>query len=416
LYQGKYFSIAFNCLILKKHFAFNPNIMNKNLPDQHSENSRRNFIKKTSLGGIAALTAGSLTASASVFNEIIPIKEASAEKAALKPDITIRTIPENMVNGFYGADVKPVATVKAGQIVAIETINMVGINKKNPEEFYQKNNLPIDEHAQEIITILKTIKPEPSGLRGHILTGPVFIEGAEPGDMLEVQILDILIRSNYGVNSVWPGGGAIPDDVKTPEAFVYRYDKKKNFASFKEGVQIPLKPFFGVMALSPPAELGRVSSIPPAFYGGNLDLKRLVKGTSLFLPVSVPGGLFTTGDCHTAQGTGEVSGVAIEASLTLVAKFVIHKDKKITQPRAETPTHFIAIGLDKDLRQAMKNATLAACNFIKDDLGFTFNEALSIASTAVDFEVTQVVDQTVGVNAMIPKAIFTSKKFEFWNS
>jgi len=172
--------------------------MNKNLPDQNQKNSRRNFIKKTSLGGIAALTAGSLTATASAFDDFMPIKEASAENTAIKPDITIRTIPENMVNGFYGADVKPVATVKPGQIVAIETINTVGINKKNPEEFYQKNNLPIDEHAQEIITILKTIKPEPSGLRGHILTGPVFIEGAEPGDTMEVQILDILIRSNYG--------------------------------------------------------------------------------------------------------------------------------------------------------------------------------------------------------------------------
>lgn len=390
--------------------------MNKNLPDQNQENSRRNFIKKTSLGGIAALTAGSLTATASVFNEIIPVKEAFAENAAIKPDITIRTIPENMVNGFYGADVKPVATVKAGQIVAIETINTVGISKTDPEAFYKKNNLPIDEHAQEIITILKNIKPEPSGLRGHILTGPVFIEGLEPGDMLEIQIQDILIRSDYGVNSVWPGGGAIPDDVKTSEAFIYRYDKKKKFASFKEGIEIPLKPFFGVMALSPPADLGRISSIPPAFYGGNLDLKHLTKGTSLFLPVSVAGGLFTVGDCHTAQGNGEVSGVAIEASLTLVAKFIAHKGKKIAQPRAETPTHFIAVGLDKDLRQAMKNATLAACNFIKDELGFTFNEALSITSTAVDFEVTQVVDQTVGVHAMIPKAIFTNKKFAFWNA
>lgn len=390
--------------------------MNKDMPDQNKENSRRNFIKKTSLGGIAALTAGSLTATASVFNEILPVKEASAENAAVKPDVTIRTIPENMVNGFYGADVKPVATVKLGQIVAIETINTVGINKKNPEEFYQKNNLPIDQHAQEIITILKTIKAEPSGLRGHILTGPVFIEGTEPGDTLEVQIQDILIRSNYGVNSVWPGGGAIPDDIKTSETFVYRYDKNKKFGSFKEGIEIPLKPFFGVMALSPPADLGRKSSIPPDFFGGNLDLKRLVKGTSLFLPVSVSGGLFTVGDCHTAQGTGEVSGVAIEASLTLVAKFVVHKNKKITEPRAETPTHFIAVGLDKDLRQAMKNATLNACNFIKEELGYTFNEALSICSTGVDFEVTQVVDQTMGVNAMIPKSIFTNRKFEFWNS
>jgi acetamidase/formamidase len=170
----------------------------------------------------------------------------------------------------------------------------------------------------------------------------------------------------------------------------------------------------GVMALSPPAKIGRVSSIPPDFFGGNLDIKHLVKGTTLHLPVSVPGGLFTTGDCHSAQGNGEVSGVAIEASLTLVAQFIVHKGKTIKQPFAETPTHFIAIGLDPDLDKAMKNALTEAVNFISQELGFTFNQALSIASTGVDFEVSQVVDRTLGVHAMIPKSIFTKKKFDYW--
>jgi acetamidase/formamidase len=145
-------------------------------------------------------------------------------------------------------------------------------------------------------------------------------------------------------------------------------------------------------------------------------LKHLVKGTTLYLPVSTKGALFTTGDCHAAQGTGEISGVAIEASLSLTVKFIVRKDKPITHVCAETPTHFIAIGLDPDLTKAMKNAANAAVNFMKDNLGFTFNEALSIASTGVDFEVTQVVDQTLGVNAMIPKSIFTDKKFPYWES
>jgi acetamidase/formamidase len=170
----------------------------------------------------------------------------------------------------------------------------------------------------------------------------------------------------------------------------------------------------GVMAVSPPVDMKRVSSIPPGFYDGNLDLKHLIKGTTLYLPVSVKGALFTTGDCHAAQGTGEISGVAIEASLTLIAKFIVRRDKPITNVRAETPTHFIAIGLDKDLNKAIKNASSEAVNFIKDDLGFTFNEALSIASTGVDFEVTQVVDQTLGVHAMIPKSIFKDKDFPYW--
>lgn len=381
------------------------------------ENARRSFLKNTVKGGLGALTISSLNANASSLNSD---KQAEAgenlENKAIKPDHLIRSKPENMVWGYYGADVPPIARVKDGDIVEIQTINTAGIDKKEPEVFFKKNNLPVDEHAQDIIDIMKNVRPEPSGLKGHMLTGPVFIEGAKPGDMLEIRVLDILLRSNYGVNSVWPGGGGIPDAVTKEQTFVYRYDEKKKFGSFKEGIQIPLKPFFGVMAVSPAAEKGRVSSIPPDYFGGNLDLKHLIKGTSLFLPVSVPGALFTTGDPHAAQGNGELSGVAIEASLTLIAKFIVHKDKNIKQVRAETPDHFIAIGLDPDLTKAMKNASLEAVNFIKDELGFTFNEALSITSTAVNFEVTQVVDKTVGVHAMIPKSIFTNKEFKYWKT
>lgn len=332
-----------------------------------------------------------------------------------KPNHVIRSVPENMVWGYFGADVPPVARVRDGDVVEIHTVSTSGISQQDPESFFTKNNLPLDQHAREVIAIMQNVKPEPSGIRGHMLTGPVYIEGAEPGDSLEIRIMDLPIRSTYGVNSVWPGGGGIPDAVKERESFVYRYDKKKNTGSFMEGVEIPLRPFMGVMALSPPAETGRVSSIPPDFFGGNLDIKHLVKGATLYLPVSVPGGLFTVGDCHAAQGNGEVSGVAIEASLSLIGKFIVHKNKPLEQVRAETPTHFIAIGLDPDLDQAMKNALAEAVKFISEEMGFTFNQALSIASTGVDFEVSQVVDKTLGVHAMIPKAIFTKKNFPYWS-
>ncbi|GAB3940803.1 acetamidase/formamidase family protein [Spirosoma harenae] len=319
-----------------------------------------------------------------------------------------------MVWGYYGADVPPVAKVNDGDVVEIQTVNPSGLSRANPEEFYTKNNLPLDQHAQEVIAILKNVKPEPSGIRGHMLTGPVYIDGAMPGDSLEIRILDMTFPAPFGVNSVWPGGGGIPDEVKTRETFVYRYDMKRKTASLKDGVDIPLKPFMGVMALSPPADMGHQSSIPPNFYGGNLDIKHLTKGATLYLPVSVAGGLFTTGDGHGAQGNGEVSGVAIETAINLTVKFIVHKGKSLKVPRAETSTHFIAVGLDKDLNKAMKNALSEACAFISTELGFTFNEALSIASTAVDFEVSQVVDQTLGVHAMIPKSIFTKKKFDYW--
>lgn len=386
--------------------------MGLNKPTNQNENPRRNFLKNAAKGSIAVLSFPTLAVNAMNTSDAGSIEKLTAP--AIKPDLVIRSVPENMVWGYYGADVPPIAKVKDGDVVAIQTINTTGIPRKDPETFFTNNNLPLDEQAKDIIDIYKNVKPEPSGLSGHMLTGPVYIEGAEPGDTLEVRILDVILRSGYGVNAVWPKGGDLPDAVTTRENFVYKYDQKKHTASFKDGVDIPIKPFMGVMAVSPAAEKGRVSSIPPGPYGGNMDLKHLIKGTTLYLPVSVKGALFTTGDCHAAQGSGEISGVAIEASLTLVAKFIVRKDKPIKHVRAETPTHFIAIGLDPDLDTAMKNAASEAVNFIKDEMGFTFNEALSIASTGVDFEVTQVVDKTLGAHAMIPKSIFTNKKFSYW--
>ena len=376
--------------------------------------SRRSFLHKTTRNGLALLSAGSLTAQARPLLHDQKTDVQPADALPLKPDHVVRSLPENMVWGYFGADVPPVKMVNDGDVVEIQTVNPSGVSRTNPEEFYAKNNLPLDQHAQEVIAILKTVKPEPSGIRGHMLTGPIYINGAMPGDSLEIRMLDLTFPADFGVNSVWPGGGGIPDAVTTRETFVYRYDTKRNVALFANGVEIPLKPFMGVMALSPPADMGHQSSIPPGFFGGNLDIRHLIKGTTLHLPVSVPGGLFTTGDGHGAQGNGEVSGVAIETALNLTAKFIVHKGKTLKQPRAETSTHFIAIGLDKDLDKAMKNALAEAVEFIKDELGFTFNEALSIASTGVDFEVSQVVNQTLGVHAMIPKSIFTKQKFTYW--
>jgi acetamidase/formamidase len=391
--------------------------MAANITENHSENQRRNFLKTAAKGSIAALSLSTIAASAFALDKVSENpKSSKSANAVIKPNLVVRSIPENMVWGYYGFDVPPVAKAKDGDVVEIQTINTTGIGRKDPEAFFKANNLPLDQQAKDIIEIYKTVKPEPTGISGHMLTGPIYIEGAEPGDTLEVRILDVATRSDYGVNSVWPKGGDLPDDVKTRENFVYKYDKKKHTATFREGVEIPMRPFMGVMAVSPPPEMKRVSSIPPGFYGGNLDLKHLVKGTTLYLPVSVKGALFTTGDCHAAQGTGEISGVAIEASLTLTAKFIVRKDMHIKSVYAESPTHLIAIGLDPDLNKAMQNAAREATALIMNNLKFTFNEALSICSTGVDFEVTQVVDKTFGVNAMIPKSIFPKKDFQYWKS
>lgn len=376
------------------------------------QNNRRDFIKQTATGGLAALSLTTLGGISAFADD-----PAGATATAIRPDLLVRSVPENMVYGYYGADVAPVAKAKDGDVVEIQCINTTGISARDPEAFFKANNYPLDtEHAQDVVNIMKNVKRQPGNPTGHMLTGPVEIEGAEVGDMLEIRVVDIIIRSEYGVNSVWKGGGGLPDAVTQGETFVYKYNSKKTIAACEliPGVEVPIRPFFGVMSLAPPPELGRVSSIPPYYYGGNFDIRYLTKGSTLYLPVCVKGGMFTTGDCHVAEGNGEVSGVSIEASLSLVAKFIVHKASPLKMARAETPTHFIAIGVDPDLRIAMKNAITEATGFIQSELGYTFNQAYSICSVAVDFEVSQVVNRTVGVHAMIPKSIFAGKKFKYW--
>ncbi|MEK6482425.1 acetamidase/formamidase family protein [Catalinimonas sp. 4WD22] len=367
--------------------------------------SRRKFFKQAGLGGLLTLTQPELNLSpGKLENPFVP----------KPPDHVIRSVPENMVWGYYGADVPAVAEVSDGDVVEIHSISTSGIPREDPLSFFEANKIPSNQHTEEVLAIIEHVKPEPSGIRGHMLTGPIYIRGAEPGDSLEIRIHDIKLRSDFGVNHTRPGGGAIPDDVQERESIVYRYDFDKQTASPFPGVEIPLSPFMGVMALSPAPEEGRVSSIPPGYFGGNLDLRHLVKGTTLHLPVSVSGGMFTTGDAHAAQGNGEVSGTAIETSMTLVAEFVVHKGKSIKGPWAESEAHFMAIGLDPDVDEAMRNAVRETIRIIQEKTGLSYNQALSVASIAVDFEVTQVVDRNLGVHGMIPKSIFTNHQFPYW--
>ena len=377
--------------------------------------SRRRFLEKSLASGAFAFASLPYMALGKAPTSQPKINSSKTLKK-IKPDKVLRSFPENMVWGYFGADVPSKLRVKEKEIVEIHTVSTSGIPKENPESFFKDNNLAFDEHAKELVEIINKVPPEPSGIRGHMLTGPIYIEGAKPGDSIEIRIHDIILRSEYGVNHVRPGSrDDVPQEIKNQESYVYKYNKKRTSAELLPGVDIPLKPFMGVMALSPPSSTGRVSSIPPDFFGGNLDLKHLVKGTSLTLPVSVEGGLFTTGDAHGAQGNGEVSGTAIETSMILIAEFIIHK-KTIQMPVAETPDHFIVFGLNPDLDEAMKQALQQSVVFIHEKLGFTYEEAMSISSTAVDFEITQVVDRTEGIHGMIPKSIFTNQKFDYWYS
>src|SRR5262249_51746941 len=244
------------------------------------------------------------------------------------------------------------------------------------------------------------------GPGGHILTGPVYVEGAEPGDALEVRIEAVDLAIPYAYNAFGPRSGAIPEDFPRSKMRIIPLDAGKRVASFAEGVEVPLRPFFGSMGVAPPEASGRVSSAPPGVHAGNLDNKELVAGATLLIPVHVPGALFQVGDGHAGQGDGEVDITGLETSLTGTLRFLVRKRAGLKWPRAETATHFIAMGLDKDLDEAMKIAVREAVDLIASEKKLDRDDAYMLCSVAVDFRVTQVVDGTKGVHAMIPKSIF----------
>jgi acetamidase/formamidase len=337
--------------------------------------------------------------------------------AAPQVDHHLRSVPENMVSGYFSADTPPVLRIKSGETVAIDTISGGGAGRpdEDPTKFFRDNDIPLDlEVVQDILAIRKEVKP--SGIRGHMMTGPIFIEGAMPGDTLEVRIVDIKSRAPYGINSGRPGSGGIPDAVPRPYSKVIKFDLERQVAKFSDTIEIPLQQFQGVMGIAPAAARGKMTSTPPyTDIGGNFDNKHLGKGATLYLPVQVEGALFQTGDPHAAQGNGEVSITAIESSNTVTIQFIVRKDLSIKVARAETPTHYICMGLDMELNMAMRMAILQTIEFLKEKKGLEFLDGLSLASVGVDFEVTQVVDQTKGIHAMIPKSLFKDEaRTAYW--
>jgi acetamidase/formamidase len=341
-----------------------------------------------------------------------------AEPAA---DFVITLTPDNSAIGNYPAQRKPVVTVKSGQTVRFEGGGGNRWGDQDAKSWIKENNIAMTrDQARVIDEVERTIKDTTryAGIQnGHLLLGPVAVEGAMPGDSIEIRIMSVVPRLPYGTVGMRPGSGGIPDAVPAPFMRVVGIDLARNVGVFEPGIEVPLGPFMGVMGMMPPAEEGtNRRSGPPGVFGGNLDCKELVAGTSLFLPVFHPGGLFYTGDSHAAQGDGEVTVNAIETANTAVFQFVLHKGKKITAPRAETPTHYIAFGLDPDLDNAMTMAIHETNAYLADLKGLDFSRAFALSSIGVDFRVTQVVDGTKGIHAMIPKKLFTKGNAPFWAS
>jgi acetamidase/formamidase len=319
---------------------------------------------------------------------------------------TVRSGPETVHWGYLSGAVDPVLRVRSGDVVTMETVSHEGLlaDQGPPEAFFARFGISREQVLADVVAVYTRVQH--SGLGPHVVTGPIYVEGAEPGDVLAVHVLKAEPRVPYGVNSMRSNKGGLPDEFTLNRSVVIPFDIERGVACFAPKIEIPLAPFFGIMAVGPARSLGRVSSVPPGVYGGNLDLKDLTVGSTLYLPVHVPGALFMTGDGHAAQGDGEVDLTAIETSLTGTFRFEVIKGTTLQWPRAETPTHWIAIGLDQDLNEAMRIAIRETIAFLVAEKGLSREDAYALASIAVDFEVTQVVDSVKGIHAMIPKAIF----------
>lgn len=327
--------------------------------------------------------------------------------------------PENAIIGHYSATKKPVLTVKSGAIVEIDGGGGARWGEDDPNKWLKGNKIPgkVDDYPAllETIKVLKET-PRAEGIpNGHLLVGPIYIEGAEAGDSIEVRILDVTPRIPYGTVGGRPAIGALGDMVPRPFNFVVPLDLKRNAGVFDDKVEVPLGPFMGVMGTCPADSEGPArKSGPPGVFGGNLDCKELVAGSTLYLPVFQKGALFYTGDSHAAQGDGEVTVNAIETANTCTLQFFLHKGKKLNAPRAENATHYMTFGLNPDLDAAMRMAILESIDFLKEKDGYDFFRAYSLTSIGVDFRVTQVVDGTQGIHGMIAKKLFIKDANPYW--
>ncbi len=325
---------------------------------------------------------------------------------------TLLATPTTVAWGYYWAKAKPVLTVNSGDTVTIQTLSTCG-----PAERLESLGVKPSDIPGDVRDIYEKVPLADRGPGGHILTGPVAIAGAEIGDVLEVRIQKIQIDVPWACNGFGPGRGFLPNDFPYGRTKIIPLDRNAMTAAFAPGVTIPLHPFFGSMGLAPPEGAGRYNSAPPWMHAGNIDNKEMVAGTTLFIPVNATGGLFEVGDGHAGQGNGEVDITALETQLTGTFHFVLHKGKPddpapLLWPRGETPTAYIAMGFDEDLKQATEMAVRNMIAFLSqqnpDHPLLSRDDAYALISTACDVDITQLVDTKSGVHVICPKALFTT--------
>jgi acetamidase/formamidase len=333
---------------------------------------------------------------------VLPPGAANVAPQSVPPGATVHRLeatPQTVAYGYYWSEAKPVLRIASGDVIDVDTL------LTNSPAGLTRAGVP-DNQIQDSLKAIEAAFPRGNpgrGPGGHILTGPVYVEGAEPGDALEVKILSIDLPIAYGYNGC---SGFLRDNCKPNGTKIIPLDAKTMTAEFAPGIVVPLRPFFGSMGVAPPPSAGRYPSTPPWIHAGNLDNRELVAGTTLFIPVHVPGALFEVGDGHAAQGDGEVDQTAIETSLRGKLQLVVHKKMALAWPRAETATDYISMGTDEDLTKATRIAIQEMIDFLSATKGLDKHAAYQLTSIAGNVIITQLVDQKVGVHVKMPKAIF----------
>ena len=325
--------------------------------------------------------------------------------------------------GYFDPARAPALRVRSGDLVQAEAIT---------HHAGDDPDLMMDEAVHAIFREIPEADRNPGV---HIMTGPIHVEGAETGDMLEVRYLKMTPRCNYGSNLAANWGHLYEEFGQKERVTIYELDPNANTASALyaydfpgkyltpgtmtrcpacdrqsalPGVRVPVRPHLGTAGVAPDVS-GRVSTIPPGLHGGNIDNWRIGAGATMYYPVQVDGALFSIGDPHVSQGDGEISGTAIEASLNVLMQIILRKDFSFPSPLLETPNYWIVHGFDPDLNQAMKNASLDMLHLLHEHQGLSRNDAYSLMSVASDFAITQVVDGTQGIHVRMPRSIFPAK-------
>lgn len=313
----------------------------------------------------------------------------------------LKPTPKTVTWGYYAANATPVLRIHSGDTVEIQTLIT-----SSPKRL-EGAGVPPEQVEQSLRDIYDQVKDKGPG--GHILTGPVYVEGAELGDVLEVRIVSIRLAIPYAYNAFGPGRGFLPDDFPYGRMKIIPLDAQRMVAHFADGIEIPLHPFFGSLGDAPPEAAGRISSAPPWMHAGNLDNKLLVAGTTLYIPVNAPGALFWAGDGHAGQGDGEVDITALETSLIGTFQLIDRKDMNLLWPRAETPDSFITMGIHEDLEKATEMAVREMIDFLEHEKHLSRDDAYMLASVAADLHISELVDGNKVVSMALPRAIFVSQ-------